>query len=92
VTVLVTNFAYLQAEKEAALIPEGMRIMSDEERKETLAILDQNRAEVEAAMQRMPFIIETPTQIRQKDQLERRLTEIEEAKRIFSRPKVLIKV
>lgn len=82
---------YVQAEKEAALIPEGMRMMSDEERLDTLAVLDTNRSEVETELQKLPFFVETPSQIRLKNQLERRLGEIEEAKKIFSRPKVLVK-
>lgn len=37
------------------------------------------------------IFVETPSQMRLKNQLERRLGEIEEAKKIFSRPKVLVK-
>lgn len=81
----------MQAEKEAALIPEGMRMMSDEERLDTLAVLDTNRTEVEAELQKLPFFVQTPSQVRLKNQLERRLNEIEEAKKIFARPKVLVK-
>ena len=67
-------------------------MMSEEERLDTLKILQNNREEVELAMQRLPFVIETPSQIRHKNQLERRIQEIEEARRIFSRPKVLVKI
>lgn len=88
---LAANYARQQAQKEAALIPEGMRMMSEEERLETLQILDQNHREVQDAVQRLPFVIETPSQIRHKNQLETRLKEIEEARKIFSRPKVLVK-
>lgn len=73
------------------MIPEGMRMMSDEERLDTLAVLDTNRSEVELELQKLPFHVETPSQIRLKNQLERRLGEIEDAKKIFSRPKVLVK-
>lgn len=65
--------------------------MPDEERLETLAILDANRAEVEAEIQRLPFVIETPSGLKHKNQLERRLQEIDDAKKIFSRSKVLVK-
>lgn len=88
---LAATYARQQAEKEAALIPEGMRMMSDEERLDTLAVLDTNRSEVELELQKLPFHVETPSQIRLKNQLERRLGEIEDAKKIFSRPKVLVK-
>jgi len=78
--------------KEAAMIPPGMRMLPEEERLETLAILQKNRQEVERALQVMPIIIETPSQKRRKDDLERRLREIEDAFKIFSRPKVLVHV
>ncbi|MEW5301363.1 MAG: hypothetical protein WDW36_004226 [Sanguina aurantia] len=76
--------------KEAALIPPGMRMLDEEERLETLAILTRNRAEIDRAIQGLPIIIETPGQIRRKDELERRLQEIEDAFRIFCRPKVMV--
>ena len=81
----------VQAAKEAALIPEGMRVMPEDERQETLAILNANRAEVEEEIQQLPFVIETPSAIKHKNRLEKRLREIEEARKIFSRPKVLVK-
>jgi hypothetical protein len=87
----VSSWADLQAQKEAALIPEGMRIMGDDERSETLAVLENNKAEVEAALAKLPFVVKIPSQVRLKNQLERRLHEIEEATKIFSRPKVLVK-
>jgi hypothetical protein len=68
-----------------------MRLLSDEERIETLEILESNRQEVEHSLQRMPVVVETPSQVKHKTQLERKLQEIEEATRIFSRPKVLVK-
>ncbi|KXZ51626.1 hypothetical protein GPECTOR_12g590 [Gonium pectorale] len=76
--------------KEAALIPPGMRLMPEEERQETLEVLKQNREEVDRAIQGLPLRIETPSAIRRKDELERRLREIEDAIKIFSRPKVLV--
>lgn len=81
----------LQAEREAALIPDGMRIMGDDERTDTLAVLEKNKEEVERELSHLPFVVKVPSQVRLKNQLERRLHEIEEAKKIFSRPKVLVK-
>lgn len=66
--------------------------MPEEERKETLKVLDTNRAAVEADIQQLPFVIETPSAIKHKNVLEKRLREIEEARKIFSRPKVLVKI
>lgn len=68
-----------------------MRIMGDDERTETLAVLEKNKEEVEDALSKLPFVVKIPSQVRMKNQLERRLHEIEEATKIFSRPKVLVK-
>jgi len=42
------------------------------------------------AVQGLPLRIETPSAIRRKDDLERRYAEIEDATKIFQRPKVLV--
>ncbi len=73
-------------------VPSGMRILPEEERLETLAILEQNRIEIDRQIQGLPIIIETPSMIRRKEDLERRLCEIEDAVKVFSRPKVLVHV
>ena len=82
----------MQAAKEAALIPPGMRIMPEAERLETLTILEQNRADVEKEIQQLPFVIETPSAVKHKNRLEQRMQEIEEARKIFARSKVLVKI
>ena len=41
---------WLQAAKEAALIPPGMRILPDEERLEMLRVLQQSRTETEGKL------------------------------------------
>lgn len=79
-----------QRAKEAALIPPGMRLLPEEERLETLEILRRNREEVERAIQHLPLRTETQGAIRRRDELERRLREVEDAQKIFSRPKVLV--
>lgn len=43
-------------------------------------------------MQALPFLIETPSQKAHKTSLERRLQEIEEANKVFSRMKVLVEI
>lgn len=42
--------------------------------------------------QALPFLIETPSQKAHKTSLERRLQEIEEANKVFSRTKVLVEI
>lgn len=46
--------AKLQAEKEAALIPKGMRILPDEERLEMVAGLEASKRDVEEQIQVQP--------------------------------------
>ena len=70
----------------------GMRLLSEDERLETLAVLQKNRADVERALQGLPLKIETVGQIRRRDELERRMREIEEGLKVFARPKVLVKL
>lgn len=72
------------------LLPEGMRLLSEEERVETLLALQRNKGEVQKAMQALPLRIETHSQIRWRDDLERRMREVDKGIKVFSRPKVLV--
>lgn len=54
-------------------------------------LLAQDREQVESQLRKMPFVVETPTLIKQKQSLEERLKEIDEAVRMFSRPRVLVR-
>lgn len=47
--------------------------------------------EVRQQLMRMPLVVETRTQIKRKETLEAKLSEVEDAIRIFSRPKVFVK-
>lgn len=80
----------LMAAKAAAAIPPGLRVMPECERLETLGLLQQNRQEVEAKLSALSITNETHRMKRHKEELERRLAEIEDARRIFSRPNVLV--
>jgi len=70
--------------------PPGMVLMPEEERLETLRILAQNEKEVRDQLDRMPLKIEIPSQVRKQKALDDKLKEIEEAKKIFNRPKVYV--
>lgn len=59
---------------------------------ETLAMLQRNKQEVERAIQALPIVIETPSQIRRRDDLEQRLRDIEEGLKVFARSKVLVRL
>lgn len=79
-------------DREAAMIPPGMRLLSEEERLETLVVLQRSRQELERAAQALPLRIETPGQIRRRDDIEQRIREVEEGLKAFSRPKVIVKL
>lgn len=59
---------------------------------ETLAMLQRNKQEVERAIQALPIVIETPSQIRRRDDLEQRLRDIDEGLKVFARSKVLVRL
>eukprot|EP00981_Chlorochromonas_danica_P014691 scaffold8601_cov180-Ochromonas_danica.AAC.5 len=64
--------------------PPGMRLMPEDERLQTL------EAEALGQLQRMPFVIETPSMRRKQEALENKLREIENALSIFMKPKVYV--
>mmetsp|Transcript_6786 Transcript_6786/g.21506 ORF Transcript_6786/g.21506 Transcript_6786/m.21506 type:complete len:748 (+) Transcript_6786:81-2324(+) len=71
--------------------PPGMMVMPEAERLETLAALQDSYEEVKKQLGRMPLVIETRSQIKRQEALEAKLQEIEDAVKIFSRPKVFVK-
>ncbi|QDZ19673.1 enkurin domain-containing protein [Chloropicon primus] len=75
-----------------ARAPPGTRLMAEDERLLTLEMLESNKAEVEKHLKLLPFVVETPSQIKAKTDLENRLKEIEDAQRMFSRPVVYVKI
>lgn len=70
--------------------PPGMCLMPDEERRNTLEVLQRSREEAMSQLRRMPFIIETPTQKKRQEMLESKLREIDNAIGIFSKEKVYV--
>lgn len=76
---------------EANAVPAGMRILPEDERLRTLQILAENKKNVETDLQKLPFTCETPSQIRRRTDLERRMAEIEDAQKIFSRKQVFVR-
>eukprot|EP00898_Chlorokybus_atmophyticus_P006833 jgi/Chlat1/7150/Chrsp57S06821 len=82
--------AQRQEQSEREQCPPGMVLLSEEERLETLRTLEYNRGEVEASIMALPFVIETPSQIRLKNSLERKMSELDEAIKLFSRKKVFV--
>lgn len=70
--------------------PPGMCVMPEEERAATLHTLQQSKKECMNQLERMPFVIETPSMRRKQEGLETKMREIENAIAIFSKPKVYV--
>jgi len=80
------------AELEAQGCPRGHRLMPEAERLETLALLRASCGEARDALQRMPLRVEIPSAVRKKHELEAKLTKLEEALKVFERPRVFVKI
>lgn len=76
--------------EDAASCPPGMRLMSESERLETLELLQKGKADVWAAINKLPIASNTPSIMRRRNEYERKLDEIESGLKTFSRPKVYI--
>ena len=72
--------------------PPGMTLMPEDERLETVRTLEASLDEVNRQLQRLPFVIETPTLQKRHDTLESKLKEIERALAIFNKPKVYVAI
>ena len=70
--------------------PKGMMLMPEDERQSTLQTLQDSRSECLRQLERLPFVIETPSAKRRAEELENKLREIEKAIDVFSKPKVFV--
>jgi hypothetical protein len=70
--------------------PRGMCIMPESERLDTLRTLRESLRECQNQLERMPFVIETPSMKKKHTDLEFKMKEIEQAIAIFSKPKVYV--
>ncbi|KAG2392126.1 hypothetical protein C9374_012378 [Naegleria lovaniensis] len=70
--------------------PPGMKLVSEHDRIATLSELERNKKEIQGSINRMPILCDTMSLQQKKAQLERKLEEIEDAIKIFSRKKVYI--
>jgi hypothetical protein len=76
--------------QEDSLIPVGMKRMEESERLRTLQLLHDSCRKIVGELGRFPLVVETESRRRQKEELERKLKEVEEAVRTFSKPIVFI--
>jgi len=70
--------------------PNGMQLMPDEERVETLNVLQSSLEDTKQTLFSMPLTVNTISATKKKNALEAKLKEIEDAIKIFNRPKVFI--
>ncbi|XP_068706054.1 enkurin domain-containing protein 1-like [Montipora foliosa] len=73
-------------------IPPGHNLMPTDERLQTLDSLRKNHEELVVQLNALPVRVDTLRVKTRKSELERKLVEIEDAIKIFSRPKVFVKV
>lgn len=73
-------------------MPEGHKALPEAERRNTLKLLDSNEQELLKQLSCLPLRNDTLWIRTQKKEIDKKLAEIEEARKIFSRPKVFVKV
>lgn len=72
--------------------PPGHVTLQDSDRKETLRMLEQNYADLVQKLNMMPVRTDTLKMRNRKIELEQKLNKIEEGIKVFSRPKVFVKI
>lgn len=75
---------------EQAKIPRGMRLMTEDERLQTIARLEDNKLKIECAIRSLPLRCETLGLIQKSKDLNNQLDELETALKTFSRKKIFI--
>jgi hypothetical protein len=73
-------------------VPAGMRLMPDSERLETLELLKAGISETQAALSKFKLNVTVPSQVRRKAELENKMTQLEEAQRVFGKTRVFVKL
>lgn len=77
-------------QEEDSKCPPGMRLMPEDERLETLEILKKGKDDVWALINRLPIAANTPSVQRRREEYEKKLQELENAIKTFTRPKVYV--
>lgn len=80
----------LEEQRKKDECPPGMKLVPESDRIATLSELERNKKEIQGTINRMPILCDTMSLQQKKAQLERKLEEIEDAIKIFSRKKVYI--
>ena len=74
------------------MLPPGTRLLSEDERLETLNNLKASKTEVEKLISKMPLSMRTLALQQRKTELEKKVDELDKAIATFSRPKVYIAI
>ena len=82
----------IKRQEEAAKYPKGTKLLSEEERISTLNGLIENKKEITNQLEKMPITTRTNSIRIRKEELCKKLEEIEKAIDMFSRKQVFIKV
>ncbi|KAJ2945363.1 hypothetical protein O0L34_g163 [Tuta absoluta] len=80
------------ADDGSAVCPPGHVTLPDTERKETLRMLRNSFAELVSELNKMPVRTDTLRMRNRKMELEKQLAKLEEGIKVFSRPKVFVKI
>ncbi|XP_028178345.1 enkurin domain-containing protein 1-like [Ostrinia furnacalis] len=81
-----------KADDDQAVCPPGHVTLPDTERKETLRMLRNSFAELVSELNKMPVKTDTLRMRNRKMELEKQLAKLEEGIKVFSRPKVFVKI
>ena len=81
-----------QQKKIESKYPKGTRLLSEEERQKTLSGLYESQKEIMDLIEKLPISMGTRASKAKKDELYRKLDEIEEAIKTFSRDQVFVKI
>lgn len=84
--------SYRKEEAEREQLPPGTRLLSEEERLETLKNLKESKADIEKMIGKMPISMRTLALQQRKADLEKKVEELDRAIATFSRPKVYIAI
>ncbi|XP_072944864.1 uncharacterized protein [Epargyreus clarus] len=82
----------VRADDDQTVCPPGHVTLPDVERKETLRMLRNSFAELVSELNKMPVRTDTLRMRNRKMELEKQLSKLEEGIKVFSRPKVFVKI
>jgi hypothetical protein len=92
INILIIINIFRKKLAEEAKYPKGTRLLSDEEKNETLNNLMNTRKELINLLEKMPITMRTIAVQNRKLEMEKKLEEIEQGIKTFSRKQVFVKI